>query len=628
MRYIVSDTVKAYIESKGFDKIIPKGDNWNIDCPFCGDTKQRLGFSKTHVGKWNCFNCGKKAKTFKSFEIELGLSKDGSPKKIEVPEKKVGKVKIKKKIDQDVADKFHKFLNNPKRKALKYLTIDRGFSEATLKKFHIGSTVRNGNEYVSIPFYLDSKLVDYKLRALHPDKVPSKWVRFGGVGNFIWNNEILHSTNKKRLFICEAELDAMALINAGISHVISLTNGAKSFPEEFYEQIAQFEKIYLLLDNDEDGQYGAEKLAKRLGLNKCWNIVLPENIKDVNEYFWDFENKKPNHTLEDFKELIRKSKQFEVKGLMSIHKALHELHREIKLGVEDRIYGIPTPWAKLNEAMGGGAKPGQLIVVAARPKVGKSTIMLNWLNHLDRTEGVPTLYISCEMSYIRVAQSIVRINSKTYTNAEEIDSLQVSSTHLKLKGNLQIYYPQSDELDLPKMVEKIKEIVQKCGTKMVVFDNLLFMARGKDVSEKVGEITRAFKMLAEQLEIPFVLITHPRKTNHNKALTPDDLKDSSSIYQDLDLLWLMHRAAVESEINPESLEDESEEVEFEGDVFEPLTEIRIISRYSKGGKVYLNFNGSRGIFKDFGDGFKKSMNKKKEEELRRKNRKEKRNVRG
>ena len=162
---------------------------------------------------------------------------------------------------------------------------------------------------------------------------------------------------------------------------------------------------------------------------------------------------------------------------------------------------------------------------------------------------------------------------------------------------------------------------------MVVFDNLLFMARGKDVSEKVGEITRAFKMLAEQLEIPFVLITHPRKTNHNKALTPDDLKDSSSIYQDLDLLWLMHRAAVESEINPESLEDDAEDIEFEGDVFEPLTEIRIISRYSKGGKVYLNFNGSRGIFKDFGDGFKKSMNKKKEEELRRKNRKEKRNVR-
>lgn len=625
----MSDSVKSFIESKGFSKIVPKGDNWNIDCPFCDDTKQRLGFSKTYVGKWNCFNCDKKAKTFKSFSIEMDLLKGDAPKKkdIVIKEQKVGKVKIKKKIDQNMADRFHQHIDKPKRKAKTYLTKTRGFSLETIEKFNLGSTVRNGQEFISIPFYLDSKLVDYKLRALNPDKVKSKWVRFGGVGNFIWNNEVLNKAKKNVLFICEAELDGMSLYNAGVKNVISLTNGAKSFPEEFYEAISQFKKIYLVLDADEPGQYGAEMLAKRLGMGKCYNILIPEDTKDVNEFFWDSENKTQRNTLDDFKILMKAAKQFEVKGLMSIHNALQELNREIKLGVEDRIYGIPTPWPKLNEAMGGGAKPGQLIVVAARPKVGKSTIMLNWLNHLDKYENTPTLYISCEMSYIRVAQSIVRLNTKTYTTAEDIDPLQVSSTHLKLKGNMQIYYPQADELEIEKMVEKIKEIVQKCGTKLVVFDNLLFMARGKDVSEKVGEITRAFKMLAESLEIPFVLITHPRKTNHNKSLSPDDLKDSSSIYQDLDVLVLMHRAAVESEISEESLEDDAEDVEFEGDIFEPLTEIRIISRYSKGGKVYLNFSGNRGIFKDFGDGFKKSMNKKKEEELQRRKRKEKRNDR-
>lgn len=625
----MSDKVKAFIESKGFTKIVAKGNNWNIDCPFCGDTKQRLGFSREVEGKWNCFNCGKKAKTFKSFNIELDLLNKGSPKvgEIRIKDNKVKKVKIKKKIEQGLADKFQKGLNKPKRKALKYLTKNRGFSPETLERFKIGSTVRNGQEYISIPFFLDGKLVDYKLRAINPDKVKSKWVRYGGVGNFIWNNEVLDSDNKKSLVICEAELDAMSLINAGMDNVVSLTNGAKSFPEEFYDKISQFKKIYLLLDNDEDGQYGAEKLAKRLGLGKCYNIVLPDNVKDVNEFFWDFDKKEQRYTLDEFKILMKGAKQFEIKGVMSIHDALQELNREIRLGVEDRIYGIPTPWDKLNEAMGGGAKPGQLIVVAARPKVGKSTILLNWLNHLDRTEGTPTLYISCEMNYIRVAQSIVRLNSKNYTTAEDIDPLQVTGTHLKLKGNLQIYYPQADELDIEKMREKIKEIVQKHGCKMVVFDNLLFMARGRDVSEKVGEITRGFKMLAEELEIPLVLITHPRKTNHNKSLTPDDLKDSASIFQDLDILILIHRAAVESEIDEESLEDEDADIEFEGDIFEPLTEIRVISRYSKGGKVYLNFNSTRGLFKDFGEGFKKSMNKKKEEEVKRRTRKEKRNAR-
>jgi replicative DNA helicase len=231
------------------------------------------------------------------------------------------------------------------------------------------------------------------------------------------------------------------------------------------------------------------------------------------------------------------------------------------------------------------------------------------------------------MNYMRVAQSLVRINCNTYTTAENIDTLQIAGTFLKMSGKLHIYYPQPGDLELEAMTEKIKEIVQKTGCKLLVFDNLLFMARGKDVSEKVGEITRAFKMLAETLGISIILITHPRKTNHNKALTPDDLKDSSSIFQDLDVLILMHRAQVEAEIDEASLNDDSDDIEFDGDIFDPLTEIRVISRYSKGGKTYLNFNGNRGIFKDFGDGFKKSMNKKKEEELKRRKRKESRDGR-
>jgi replicative DNA helicase/ribosomal protein S10 len=614
--------VKKFLTDRGFKNIISKGDNWNIDCPFCGDTKQRLGFNKA-TGFANCFNCGYKSRKLKNFDYKYKVDVKGEePKTTKVEKVKVQtKVKIKKKLDQELADKCHSRIDSPKRKALRYLRRERGFSRVTIDKFKLGSAAIRGKEFITIPFYLDSKLVDIKYRAINPDQVRSKWVRYGGVGNFIYNNEILATPKKGHLFIVEAELDLIALVNAGIKNVISLTNGAKSFPEEFYAQIAEFKKIYICLDNDEDGQYGAEKLAKRLGINKCYNIVLPEEVKDINEYFWDNEEKKPRHSLDDFKALAKKAERFKVKGVMSSKEILYNLNRDIRLGGEDKIDGIPTQWARLNQLLGGGFKAGELVVVAAKPKIGKSTLCINLLNYLDMVQEEPSFFISCEMNSTRISQTLVRMNNPTFTTYEDITPTDVARTFNRMNGKLHVYYPTPADLNIENMCDKIRDTVQMHGCKIVVFDNLLFLARGQNVSEQVGQVTRSFKMLAEELGITIILVTHPRKTNHDNPLTPDDLKDSSSIFQDLDVLILLHRAALKAEIDEDSLENDDDEVAFETGNLDSLTEVQVISRYAEGGRAYLNFNSHRGLFKDYGDGFREAMTKKKEEiNRKRKNR--------
>ena len=93
----------------------------------------------------------------------------------------------------------------------------------------------------------------------------------------------------------------------------------------------------------------------------------------------------------------------------------------------------------------------------------------------------------------------------------------------------------------------------------------------------------------------FCLISHPRKTNTNRSPTADDLKDSSSIFQDLDNLIILHRKRLD-------LEDKNELVK--SGQMEIITELSVVSRWGEGGNCYLLYNGERSLFLDRGNQFK------------------------
>lgn len=609
---IVSELVnlKDYLISKGFDPI-SQGNNYVFNCPACDDEKQKFGIHKTN-GKWNCFNCPVSGLSIHSFKK---LLRDGGPRDDIQMEK--GSKKEKVDIDQMLSRKYHKLLKKKGRKSRKYLIDVRGFSKETIKQFELGSRLRKGHESVSIPFWESGELVNVKFRSLKFSEKKYKWLRIKGGKSSLFNDDIIDDKSYDKLFITEAEMDCISLHNAGVKNTIAVTTGAKGFNEHWFDRLERYKMIYLIFDNDEDGKAGAEKMAFRLGANRCRIVKLPKEYKDLNNYFYDNKTKAHIHTEEDFMGLVKKAKKLQVRDITTLKSALRDLESDIHTADEDQLIGFQTPWKKVNKVMR-GVKPGYLVVLSSPPKIGKSTLAYNWCHYLS-DQGVPTLFYCCEMKPIRIAEKELAYANPDYDGIETINRLHMSGAKHEAPDNFYLGFPnlQGDGnlgLDMDSLCEIITNSVKRYGLKFVVFDHLHFLVRGTDVNSKIGEVTRRFKLLAESLNIVFVLIVQPKKLG-GRMMDTDDFKDSSSIFQDCDLAMLLHRS--KSLANNAEVDD-NKDGEDAHHYYDDWTIMRLTGRWCEGGEVKLVFDGARSRFYDKGSIFKRAAKKQKEKIRKRK----------
>lgn len=617
--------VKDFLESKGIE-VTESGDNYQINCPICGDTRNRLGIHMS-TGKWRCFNCDEKGQHFRTLQKHL------TDEKLQELEFAAPKNKKKLVLDQGLADKFHKLLFRPGRTANDYLKNERGFSEETIAHFQLGSWKKKGFEYVAIPFWKRGQLVNFKYRAVNYTDKKFKWRRQKGGESVLYHHDVVDQQEFDHVYLTEAELDCVALYNAGVKNVLAVTTGAKGFKQEWYDQLERFKKIYLVYDNDIDGQEYANKVASRLGYDRCFNIVVPRESKDINNYFWDSKEKKSTgRTLKDFQKLAKDAKRFEVRDTQSVKEALKEIYKDIFVANEEETYGLDTPWDNVNKIMG-GSKPGHLVVVSAPPKIGKTTFALNWMRYLAKDTNTSTYLYCCEMRPKRLAEKLIAMECPDFTKAEDITKTMLAEVSYSLPWDkIWFGYPKEDVLTLDNVCDRIKEAVQRYGCRYVCFDNLHFLIRGEDAKEKIGEVTRRFKLLAETLNIVFVLIVHPRKVG-DKRMTADDLKDSSSIYQDLDTLIMLHRKrlATDEDRLLEGIKEESgegdEEESFQAPPvrgnFDKIVEVSVQGRWTEGGATTIVFEGNRSLFHSRGAIYRKAIlaAKKKRDDMKKKNQK-------
>ena len=109
--------------------------------------------------------------------------------------------------------------------------------------------------------------------------------------------------------------------------------------------------------------------------------------------------------------------------------------------------------------------------------------------------------------------------------------------------------------------------------------------------QEIGLAVQAFKFLAEELEIPVILIAQPRKIQADSIMTSADLKDSSSIFSDCDHLIILHRARMTS--------NGKEGAALQVEAYDPATLVRIeASRYNAGGECLLYYHGAYSRFDD------------------------------
>ena len=212
--------------------------------------------------------------------------------------------------------------------------------------------------------------------------------------------------------------------------------------------------------------------------------------------------------------------------------------------------GLMTGFYDLDEITS-GLQPGQMVIVAARPGVGKSTLAVDIMRHLSIHEDVPTAIFSLEMSTheinTRILASEAQVDIKRMRQgrmrSEDWDRVAKARETLE---SAPLYIDESPENTVMDIVAKTKIMVKRHGVKLIVVDYLQLLHSGKREESRQQEVagfSRALKLLAKSAGIPVIAVAQlNRESERNDSKPkPSDLRESGALEQDADIILLLHR---------------------------------------------------------------------------------------
>ena len=570
---------EAYLQKKklGYSS---ENDQFVLDeCPFC-DAKGHFYIDK-QKGLFFCQKCAQRG-NLHVLKRALG---DTAPIKSIAEAVGTPEVGMFKTLDSAMAEKMHQgLLENPE--ALSYFLSVCGFSKPLIKKYKLGYAYQGGFQWVTIPHFVGDKLVNIKYRSLGGEK---RFKREEGCESILFNQDCLQ--DYEEVFLVEGEKDALTLIDAGILNVVGVTAGANAFLPTWYDLLVMRKKVFICFDSDVVGQKGAIDVAKRLGEDICYNIVLSTN--DVNDFWRVFQG----NAKASFERIVEKAKPFGKKRVQSILDGFNMLERTL-FDEGDLEAGLHLPWANMDRLVGPLA-PGYLIGLTAIAKTGKTSFALEALYKWSYHQRVSTLCYCIEMSVSDLLFKIV-------TNHRDVEKEEIKKLDFALAKSdlwdIPLYFATNAGEGAPFVFDTIRYAVRRYGIKMVVFDNLHFLCRDiHNITAEVSAVVREFKQLAVELEVPIILVVQPRKTEHGMMPTMMDLRDSSSIATDVDSLIIMYRHLLR---DPKKGVTEDDYGDMEG-MLDPRCIIGFVSRYRAGGRTTLLFDGAKSKFYDDSYDFEK-----------------------
>ena len=217
---------------------------------------------------------------------------------------------------------------------------------------------------------------------------------------------------------------------------------------------------------------------------------------------------------------------------------------------EGRLTGVSTGYYDLDDITSGFQK-SELIIIAARPSMGKSSLVLNIAEHAGTKEKKPTLIFSMEMSAQQVAQNMLCSTAKIDAHllrTGKLDDNQFSNLSLAM-GDLsesEIYIDDTPGLGLLELRAKSRRLKLQHDIQMIIIDYLQLMEgrNAESRQQEISGISRGLKALARELEVPVIAVSQlNRSVETREGHTPrmSDLRESGSIEQDADVIILLHR---------------------------------------------------------------------------------------
>ena len=288
--------------------------------------------------------------------------------------------------------------------------------------------------------------------------------------------------------------------------------------------------------------------------------------------------------------------------------ALSELLQETfdRLQADDggHVTGVETGFYELDE-MTNGLQPGELIIVAARPSMGKTAFALNIAEHVAAVSGQASAVFSMEMSRQQLAQRLLCSRSgvdahKLRRNLLSQDDFGRLSMAVGSLSEAPLYIDDTPGLTLLELRAKSRRMAARHDVKAIFVDYLQLMSAPGSESrqQEVSVISRGLKALARELSVPVVCLSQlNRQAESREGHRPrmSDLRESGSIEQDADVVMMLHRESYYHRSDPEWEQANPERVN-EAEV--------IIAKQRNGptGTVHLVFDGATTRFKNMAHG--------------------------
>ena len=243
---------------------------------------------------------------------------------------------------------------------------------------------------------------------------------------------------------------------------------------------------------------------------------------------------------------------------LAMDDAVAEIERAGTL--EDGMTGVPTGFKELDE-LTNGFGGGQMIIIAARPAMGKSTLALDVARAASVGHSQATVFFSLEMGRAEIAtrmlaaEAAIPMQVLRKGNLEPRDWTKLAATQSRIH-DAPLFIDDSPNMTLAEIRAKCRRLKQTNDLRMVVIDYLQLLTSGKKVEsrqQEVSEFSRALKLLSKELDVPVVALSQLNRASEQRAdklPAISDLRESGSLEQDADMVILLHREAVHEKDHP------------------------------------------------------------------------------
>ena len=216
---------------------------------------------------------------------------------------------------------------------------------------------------------------------------------------------------------------------------------------------------------------------------------------------------------------------------------------------------VSTPWSNLNHALAGGVAPGELVIIGARPSVGKSALAINWAWHSAAVGGnvaVFSLEMSRKQVFDRIAAKLAQIDLRAFRGKMTPEHLARVHEAGKSMHGKRLFVDERGMIKPAEIRRVCRKLAKTAPLSLVVIDYLQLMTPDATTGSReqdVSSISRAAKLLAKDLNVPVLLLSQLNRDCEKNGREPmlSDLRESGAIEQDADIVMFLHTSKAEME---------------------------------------------------------------------------------